>query len=224
MKHGLVPALGAIILAAAGPAVAQSWSVEGEVGVVSDYRYRGYSLSDGDPALQAGGSAWHASGWYVTGYASSVAAIGDGSGPTSDIELTAGVGWSGEIAGWTLDLGLMGYGYPGARGVDYVELPVSVARSFGPASWTLGYAHAPAQAALDESNRYLWTGLELAPETWPVTFGLKVGRERGAFAAEPRVDVEATVSRDFGAWALSLGRTEADDEPGAWVAGVFRRF
>ena len=27
--------------------------VSGSVGVVSDYRYRGYSLSDGDPAVQA---------------------------------------------------------------------------------------------------------------------------------------------------------------------------
>lgn len=56
-------------IAAVGTAHAQ---VSGSVGVVSDYRYRGYSLSAGDPAVQ-GSVAWDgASGAYAGLFASSV--------------------------------------------------------------------------------------------------------------------------------------------------------
>ena len=38
---------------------------EVNLGIVSDYRYRGLSLTDGDPALQAGFAWDHEDGWYA---------------------------------------------------------------------------------------------------------------------------------------------------------------
>ena len=51
--------------------------VSGSVGVVSDYRYRGYSLSDGDPALQASIAYDADNGLYGGLFASSVRDAGD---------------------------------------------------------------------------------------------------------------------------------------------------
>ncbi len=56
---------------AATPALAQeeeadsSISVSGNVGIVTDYRFRGVSLSGGDFALQGGIDVTHDSGFYV---------------------------------------------------------------------------------------------------------------------------------------------------------------
>ena len=51
--------------------------VSGSVGVVSDYRYRGHSLSDGDPALQASVGYDAQGGLYGGLFASSVRYAGD---------------------------------------------------------------------------------------------------------------------------------------------------
>ena len=57
---------------AATPAFAQDasaptsdFTVSGNVAVVSDYRFRGVSLSGGDPAVQGGVTLSHSSGFYV---------------------------------------------------------------------------------------------------------------------------------------------------------------
>jgi uncharacterized protein (TIGR02001 family) len=73
LRHTLAVAC----IAATGAAHAQ---VSGSVGVVSDYRYRGYSLSAGDPAVQAS-IAWDgASGAYAGLFGSSVHPYGYGGG------------------------------------------------------------------------------------------------------------------------------------------------
>ena len=58
-----------IALATAGAASAE---VSGHIALLSDYRYRGESLSDNRPALQAGLDYQHSSGVFVGGLASSV--------------------------------------------------------------------------------------------------------------------------------------------------------
>ena len=51
------------MMLAATSANAQDWSAE--VGLVSDYRYRGHSLSNSTPALQASLAGEHDSGLYA---------------------------------------------------------------------------------------------------------------------------------------------------------------
>jgi uncharacterized protein (TIGR02001 family) len=51
----------------------QAWpQVSGNVALVSDYRFRGVSLSDESPATQVSIGYDHASGWYAGGFAASV--------------------------------------------------------------------------------------------------------------------------------------------------------
>ena len=74
--------------------------VNGEVslGIVSDYRYRGLSLSGGDPALQAGFAWDHEDGWYAGLFAAGTR-IGGEHGLQAVSYLGAHGGWTAGAAG-----------------------------------------------------------------------------------------------------------------------------
>ena len=95
--------------------------VTATVGAVSDYDFRGISLSATDPALQ-GSIDWSgASGFYLGTWASN---IDYGKGVDGDLEIDLYGGYAGETEGglgW--DVGLVYYTYPGAHDIDdYPEL------------------------------------------------------------------------------------------------------
>ncbi len=75
MSRYLPPTVLACVLACFGADV----RAEVSLGIVSDYRYRGVSLSDGDPALQAGAVLNRDDGWYAGLFAASTR-IGDARG------------------------------------------------------------------------------------------------------------------------------------------------
>lgn len=82
------------------------------VTAVSDYDFRGVSLSAKDPALQASIDWAHDSGFYAGAWASN---IDYGSDIDGDIELDLYLGFGGETAGgvgW--DTGIVWYTYPGS--------------------------------------------------------------------------------------------------------------
>lgn len=221
----------ALLLAAltgiASPAMAQSvWSVEGVAGVVSDYRYRGYSLSDQQPAIQAGATLSHQSGLYGDVYLSTIDEYGvDAKGHGAQVELTASFGWSGAVGGLDVDAAISRYVYPEGEDVDYFEAPLQVGQTLGDLTWTLGLAYAPTQTALgDDDNRYGWAGLTLAPAQWPVSLSTRLGYERGAFAPDGKTDWSVGVARTFGPATLDLTWADSGAEAGTLVASVFFAF
>lgn len=109
----------AVLLLVSGAAAHAELS--GTVGVVSDYDFRGISLSAKDPALQ-GSIDWAAeNGFYVGAWGSN---IDYGQGVDGDIEIDLYAGYAGETeAGLGWDVGLVYYTYPGADDIDdYPEL------------------------------------------------------------------------------------------------------
>src|SRR5512139_1254680 len=109
----------AVLLLVSGAAAHAELS--GTVGVVSDYDFRGISLSAKDPALQ-GSIDWASeSGFYVGAWGSN---IDYGQGVDGDIEIDLYAGYAGETEGglgW--DVGLVYYTYPGADDIsDYPEI------------------------------------------------------------------------------------------------------
>ena len=64
--------IGVIAFALLSIAGSVSGEVSGTVSVVSDYRYRGISLSDNEPAAQIGLAYDDPNGWYVGGFVSTV--------------------------------------------------------------------------------------------------------------------------------------------------------
>lgn len=206
---------------------ASSWSVEAKIGAVSDYRYRGVSLSGEDPAVQGGVTAWHsASGFYGSVWASTIEPYGlDANGEGAEVEVTLGAGWSGEALGYVFDLGVEAYRYPGGEGVDYVEFPLSAERAIGPVTVSTGLSWAPAQDALgDEDNTYLWTGVAYAPYGWPVSLNASVGHEDGGFAPDGKTDWSLGLKAPVGRLGLGVDWVDSDADDGALVASVFATF
>lgn len=223
-------AFAAMALFGPGVAFAQDgggdWSVEVTAGVVSDYRYRGLSLSGGDPAVQAGATLSHGSGFYADVYVSSIEEYGIGDdGEGSTLETTLTLGWAGAWLGLDWDAGLAAYRYPGGEDVDYVEVPVQASRTFGAATATLGVSYAPEQGALGhEDNRYVWTGLDYAPEDWLISLTAAVGYEDGAWAPDGKTDWRLGGFLPLGGLTVAVEWVDSDADKGAVVASVFARF
>ncbi|WP_128891955.1 TorF family putative porin [Erythrobacter sp. HKB08] len=162
------------------------FELSGNVALVTDYRFRGVSFSDGDIALQGGIDLGHESGFYIGTWASTIS----GGTDFGELELDIYGGWSGDISdGVTFDIGLLYYIYPtgDAPGVDtdYFEPYASISTTLGPASATLGVAYAWDQASLgDDDNLYIYTDFEVGiPET-PVTLSAHLGYTDGVFATD----------------------------------------
>ena len=114
---GLAPAfVGTAVMAqTAAPAPEPASTLSFNVGVVSDYRFRGMSQTSFKPALQGGVDFAHKSGAYVGAWASNVSWIKDYIGAkdgTTEVDLYGG--YKGEIAkDLSFDIGVITYQYPG---------------------------------------------------------------------------------------------------------------
>lgn len=155
------------------PAVAQDTSepqappakpitVTGSVAVLTDYRLRGVSQSDRDPAVQGSLTVAHESGFYVGTFASNLAGWGTFGG--SNLELDAIGGFKRSVGPATVDVGLTWYMYPGgADETDYAEAFAKLSGNAGPATLLAGVAYAPKQQAL---GRWYRSGAEAAAGTY----------------------------------------------------------
>lgn len=193
-------------------------TLEFELGVVSDYRFRGLSLSNEEAALQGGVTASLANGAYGYVWASTIDEYGagaDGKGATVEVDFV--LGWAGSVAGFDVDASAQLYAYPGGSDVNYVEFPVSVSRAAGDWRWSLGAAYAPAQRALGhDDNSYGWAAI--AWEGAPLQVQLRAGYEDGAYAPGGKWDWSAGVSRAFGPVVAGVAYVDSDDPANA--AGI----
>jgi len=100
------------LLMTAGVFAAQA-EVTGNLGLTTDYRYRGISQTQNAPAIQGGAEYSHSSGFYAGNWNSSVssAVYTNGAGIESDLY----AGYKREVLkGLTLDVGSLNYFYPRA--------------------------------------------------------------------------------------------------------------
>jgi uncharacterized protein (TIGR02001 family) len=118
------------LLMAAGVTVAQA-QVTGNLGLTSDYRFRGVSQTQNAPAVQGGIDYAHSSGFYVGNWNSSVSSqmYTNGSGVESDLY----AGFKSKFLGFDVDVGSMNYFYPRATNgtstnFDTNELYVAVGK------------------------------------------------------------------------------------------------
>jgi uncharacterized protein (TIGR02001 family) len=164
-------------------------TVSGYVQGVSDYRFRGLSLSAGDPALQGSINVNHASGFYVGTWASSLAQ--DPADIYGNLEVDVYGGWTGEVTpGLTVDVGLTYYVYPsGSVGKANVFEPyASLSTTIGPVSAKAGIAYAWGQDSLIDQNTglpggdnvYVYTDLGFGVPNVPLSFAAHLGYADGA--------------------------------------------
>ena len=118
--------LGLATLALLTPAgVAEAGEFTANVSMVSDYVFRGVSLTDGSPAIQGGFDWAHDDLFYAGTWASNI---------TDGVELDLYAGVTPTTGPITWDFAITGYFYPGAEDeaaeFDYIEL--SAAAGFSP--------------------------------------------------------------------------------------------
>ncbi|WP_454714599.1 TorF family putative porin [Caulobacter segnis] len=140
MKIALAAAAATVALS--GAAMAEELKLSYNLGVTSDYVFRGVSQTMEDPAIQGGVDATYGIG-YAGVWASNVDFGTDD--PTAEIDVYAGV--RPTIGDTSLDLGVLYYGYvkdKGAPGsVSYMEFKAAASRPLGPATVGLAVYYSP---------------------------------------------------------------------------------
>ena len=230
MKKILVPSLMALALGSvSGLAQAQTATPESSlsfnVGVTSDYRYRGISQSRLKPAVQGGIDYADKSGFYVGAWGSSIKWIKDAGGDAS-AELDLYAGYKGAVGDVSYDLGFLRYEYPSNQlAVSANTNEIYGAATFGPA--TLKYSHAISNlfGFANSKNSYyvdlsgtfdLGGGFSLVPHV-----GYQSVKNNGAYSY---TDYALTLGKDLGnglsATAALVG-TDADKALYVTPAGKF---
>lgn len=123
------------------------FSVTANIGLFSDYRFRGISQTAKRPAVQGGFDIAHESGLYAGVWASNISWLSDGNSAVSaPIEMDIYGGWKKALTpDWTVDVGGLQYYYPGTYPSDGFYARPHTFELYAALSWktlTLKYSHA----------------------------------------------------------------------------------
>lgn len=177
-------------------------TISGGATVVSDYRFRGVSLSDKDFALQPTLTISHESGLYVGVWASNIA---DNTGDDIEVDLYAGFAGGDAI---TYDIGATYYVYPGISGLNYVEVTGKVGTTFGPATVGAQVSYTPSQDNTGNSdNIYVGTNASIGLPDSPISIVGSVGFEDGAFGDDK---IDWTLGLTAAVAGFTLGASYVD--------------
>jgi uncharacterized protein (TIGR02001 family) len=178
-----------------GPVSAQNRpEIAWNVGIASDYVFRGYSQTDGRAQVFGGVDA-KLGNFYAGSWVSNVD-FGDG----TDVEVDLYGGHSSEIEGFKVDFGFAGYLYPSqpdGAGYNYVELKADISRAIGPVSLGSSLSWSPDYFGEDSSATYVEANAAFVPaDGWEIS---------GAVGYQA-----LDVSGDYVAWNLGVvyGLTE----------------
>lgn len=211
----------------ASPAMAQSAeessdeggvTMSANVALTTDYRFRGVSLSGGDPALQGGFDISHASGFYAGTWASSI----KGGPDYGDLEVDLYAGWGGNLTdAVSVDVGLLYYVYPTedlGLDTDYWEPYASVGFNLGPADAKVGVAYAPKQDSLGgDDNLYVYSDLGVGVTNTPFTLNGHLGYTDGALAPPLLAGTTDDTGLD---WSLGVSAAAGKFEASVSYIGV----
>ncbi len=197
--------LGASALASSA-AVAE---VTGNIGLTSNYLWRGTTQTNGDSAIQGGLDYSHGSGFYAGTWTSNT------SFGSPEVDLYAGFG--GEASSFSYDVGVIDYLYPQADNLDWIEYYANI----GYQGFTLGLAFSNDVFGTDTDGLYISAGYEteIAKE---LMLGLHVGSYDFDQPATAGFDdyIDYSVSLSKGSWSLMLSDTDLDTTDGDWVMVV----
>ncbi|RZF49995.1 hypothetical protein EXE30_13710 [Acinetobacter halotolerans] len=119
----MIAGLSTVSFAAEDNALAKSGlSFSGSAALTTDYRFRGMTQTESDPAIQGGFQLDHESGVYAGVWASNVHF---GSDDPTHLELDPYIGYATElpfVGKPTLDVGLWYYGYPSSSDLNWLEI------------------------------------------------------------------------------------------------------
>lgn len=178
-------------------------SVETSVAVVTDYRFRGVSLSNNEPALQAGVELSTRTGLYVGTWSST---IPDYSGAHAEVD--AFTGYRHIALGWQFDVGAIGYLYPSGKNVNGYELYGSASRELAGTTIKAGVSYTPQQSNFGNGDgAYLFAEVTTNLPNTPFTLRGHLGHETGVNAGPhgDKIDWLISIDAALGPTTASLG-------------------
>ncbi len=216
-----------LALGPAAPALAQDFdtgvpsavAVDAQASVLTDYRFRGLSQTDGDPAVQGAVTVRHESGLSGGVFLSNQAGRdpGDALFGQGDVRAELYGSYRRPLAsGLTGEVGATLYLFPDRLSgfdTDFYEPYLALAYDLGPARARVSAAYAPkGQSSLGrEDSLYAAGDLTVGVPTTPLTVLAHVGRATGAVGAV----TPALSSQDYWDWSLGV-----EGVRGPFVAGV----
>ncbi len=211
----------AVLMAGPGEALAQeaeatpAFSLSANVGLFSDYRFRGYSLSDKDIALQGGFDLETASGFYAGVWASSIDTFAG-----SETEVDLYVGYGGALGDLAYDVGFLAYTYPGSSGTLYMEGYGSISGAIDVVEWEAGAAYAFKQDNLGaQDNIYLYLDGGMPVGGSGFSLAAHFGYEDGAFG-DGKLDWSLGVSMPVKDFELGVSYVDTNLSDRLGDAGV----
>jgi uncharacterized protein (TIGR02001 family) len=141
-------------------AAASPWTLTGNAGLYSDYRFRGISQTNKKPAFQGGFDVAHSSGFYAGNWNSN---IDSGGYAGSNLEMDFYGGYKGAFGDFSFDVGALYYYYPGSSPkIDNTE--IYIGGGWGPVTVKYSYAVSDFFGAADSDGSYYLDGTL----TWPL--------------------------------------------------------
>jgi uncharacterized protein (TIGR02001 family) len=149
---------------AAAPAA--PYTIAYNVGLYSQYVFRGLTQSDNKPAIQGGVDFTHSSGFYLGTWASNISWLEDGgnyNGSSLELDIYGGYRMNFGESGVGLDVGLLNYIYPGSKTAtgdtniaftDPYTLEAYAALSYGWAQAKLSYGITDIFGATNSDGSY----------------------------------------------------------------------
>tara|TARA_Y100000022_G_C13178699_1_gene342254 strand:- start:9 stop:686 length:678 start_codon:yes stop_codon:yes gene_type:complete len=182
--------------------VAQAASIEGNVGITSDYIWRGMTQSDGESSFSGGIDISTDGGFYAGTW---VGDVKDTAGTGASYELDVYVGYAGEAGSISYDVGYIQYMYPDVDAdQDFGEVYVGLGT--GPVSVTYYYEVDNDDGSVDSGdNTYLsFDASTDISEDWGVS--LHYGIYDKDTWTDEQIDMSLTLSK--GDFSFSLVETD----------------
>lgn len=223
MKNPLL-ALSVALAATALPTVSMADDgVAFNVGVVTDYRYRGISQSRLKPAVQGGGD-YTAGSFYVGTWASTIKWIKDIPGGDASFEWDIYGGYKGEITKeLSYDVGVLTYVYPSNKlSPSANTTEIYGALTYGPVTARYSHSLTDTFANPDSKNSfYLDLSATFDVAGFAVVPHVGYQKFKGPVSSlATYTDYSVTVSKDFNGIVPSLAIVGTDADKGFYMPGA----
>jgi len=171
------------------------------VGLYSNYVFRGISQTGGDPAIQGGLDYTHSSGFYLGTWASNVGWIEDYQGYDSgNVEIDVYGGFRGGIGktDFTFDVGAIQYMYPGEKAAAVDADTTEIYGALGWKWFTVKYSYYVSDEVFGFADADGSDYLDISASVPIGETGLTAGAHWGTFK------FENTGAQDYDDWKVSL--------------------
>jgi uncharacterized protein (TIGR02001 family) len=233
----LVAVLGALcaipVLAADAPA--SPHTVTSNVGITSNYIFRGIAQTSGNPAIQGGMDYAHSSGFYAGVWGSNVSWIVDSQAVVSGnvtLELDTYLGYKGAInADMSYDVGAVRYNYVGDyvpvyANADTAEVYAALTYKFLTAKYSYSVLDQFLTVTGAKGTNYLELNASYTIPDTSYTLSAHAGKQTykgtvadalaGGITDPTYTDYKVAVAKDFSGYVLTLAYTDTNAKDGGF--------